>query len=182
MGLKKKCMALALTFLSCTQNEALPNDLNIACYNCNEELVVKLISQGAEINSSDKHGLTPLSTALLRGNARIANILLDKGARLDIKDDLGADSMYYCLPDTIEKMYKLGGNLNSIRAADGNSLLQKTILADDSKSIEFMLRHYSDIDLKHKNNKGESAIDTAEKCQSKFLPQLMSMHKDQTSK
>ncbi len=121
MKIKNICIAGTLIFLSCTQNEEAQSDLNIACYNCAEELVIKVISQGADINRSDKHGLTPLSTALLRGNARIANILLDQGARLDIKDDLGADSMYYCLPDVIEKMYKLGGNLNSIRTADGNS-------------------------------------------------------------
>jgi hypothetical protein len=90
--------------------------------------------------------------------------------------------MYYCLPDVIEKMYKLGGNLNSIRTADGNSLLQKSIIANDSKTIEFILDHNLIVDFNHKNNKDESAIDTAEKRQSKYHQRLILLLESQNKK
>ena len=37
----------------------------------------------------DEHGRTPLSLAVLMGNKAIVGLLLEKGANIEVKDDLG---------------------------------------------------------------------------------------------
>ena len=48
------------------------------------DVVLNLLEQGADVNYEDSDGQTPLSNAVLNGNADIASLLLEKGADIDV--------------------------------------------------------------------------------------------------
>ena len=48
-----------------------------------------LLDKGADIESKDNYGQTPLSWAAERGHEAVVQLLLDKGADIESKDDDG---------------------------------------------------------------------------------------------
>ncbi|XP_029779461.1 transient receptor potential cation channel subfamily A member 1 [Suricata suricatta] len=58
------------------------------------ELADYLISVGADINSTDSEGRSPLILATASASWNIVNLLLFKGARVDIKDHLGRNFLH----------------------------------------------------------------------------------------
>ncbi|XP_045882814.1 transient receptor potential cation channel subfamily A member 1 isoform X1 [Meles meles] len=58
------------------------------------ELAGYLISVGADINSTDSEGRSPLILATASASWNIVNLLLSKGARVDIKDHLGRNFLH----------------------------------------------------------------------------------------
>ena len=66
------------------------NDLMLAIQNNDINKVKDLISKGADINYKDIDGFTPLMRATARGNEEIVKYLLDKDAKIDIKNNAGA--------------------------------------------------------------------------------------------
>ncbi|XP_023390373.1 transient receptor potential cation channel subfamily A member 1 [Pteropus vampyrus] len=71
------------------------------------ELADYLISVGADINSTDSEGRSPLLLATASASWNIVNLLLSKGARVDIKDHLGRNFLHL----TVQQPY----GLNSLR-------------------------------------------------------------------
>lgn len=67
------------------------------------ELAEYLISVGADINSTDAEGRSPLLLATASGSWNIVNLLLSKGARVDIKDHLGRNFFHL----TVQQPYGL---------------------------------------------------------------------------
>ena len=53
------------------------------------EAVMKLLEKGAELDSEDRRGQTPLSLAAEKGHEAEVKLLLEKGAELDSKDRRG---------------------------------------------------------------------------------------------
>ena len=57
--------------------------------NCDAEGVKKAIAQGADVNSKNEFGLTPIECAILKQNGNIAEILAQSGAEnTTVTDDL----------------------------------------------------------------------------------------------
>ena len=54
-----------------------------------------MIDQGADINASDPEGVTPLMMAARVGSPEIVRLLLDAGANVEMKDQLGYDAAQY---------------------------------------------------------------------------------------
>nr|XP_040149889.1 transient receptor potential cation channel subfamily A member 1 [Ictidomys tridecemlineatus]AUF73697.1 TRPA1 [Ictidomys tridecemlineatus] len=67
------------------------------------ELAEYLISAGADINSTDSEGRSPLILATASASWNIVNLLLSKGARVDIKDHLGRNFLHL----TVQQPYGL---------------------------------------------------------------------------
>ncbi|KAM8784412.1 transient receptor potential cation channel subfamily A member 1 [Rhynchonycteris naso] len=67
------------------------------------ELADYLISVGADINSTDSEGRSPLLLATASASWNIVNLLLSKGARVDIKDHLGRNFLHL----TVQQPYGL---------------------------------------------------------------------------
>ncbi|KAF4335794.1 ankyrin repeat [Fusarium beomiforme] len=53
--------------------------------------------KGAEVDTTDRDGLTPLSYAALNGHMAIVKRLVKKGARVDSKDEIGGTPISYAL-------------------------------------------------------------------------------------
>ncbi|XP_060240591.1 transient receptor potential cation channel subfamily A member 1 isoform X1 [Meriones unguiculatus] len=67
------------------------------------ELADYLISVGADINSTDSEGRSPLILATASASWNIVNLLLSKGAKVDIKDHLGRNFLHL----TVQQPYGL---------------------------------------------------------------------------
>ncbi|ELK02373.1 Transient receptor potential cation channel subfamily A member 1 [Pteropus alecto] len=78
--------------------------LLIACFQDNSEALQML---GADINSTDSEGRSPLLLATASASWNIVNLLLSKGAHVDIKDHLGRNFLHL----TVQQPY----GLNSLR-------------------------------------------------------------------
>ena len=51
-----------------------------------------LLEKGAELESKDKDGRTPLSRAAENGHEAVVKLLLEKGAELESKDNIWSDA------------------------------------------------------------------------------------------
>nr|XP_019580618.1 PREDICTED: transient receptor potential cation channel subfamily A member 1 [Rhinolophus sinicus] len=67
------------------------------------ELAEYLISVGADINSTDSEGRSPLLLATASASWNVVNLLLSKGAHVDIKDHLGRNFLHL----TVQQPYGL---------------------------------------------------------------------------
>ncbi|XP_021080916.1 transient receptor potential cation channel subfamily A member 1 [Mesocricetus auratus] len=67
------------------------------------DLADYLISMGADINSTDSEGRSPLILATASASWNIVNLLLSKGAKVDIKDHLGRNFLHL----TVQQPYGL---------------------------------------------------------------------------
>ncbi|XP_028720481.1 transient receptor potential cation channel subfamily A member 1 isoform X1 [Peromyscus leucopus] len=67
------------------------------------DLADYLISVGADINSTDSEGRSPLILATASASWNIVNLLLSKGAKVDIKDHLGRNFLHL----TVQQPYGL---------------------------------------------------------------------------
>ena len=64
------------------------SSLHDAAINDEVKMTELLILLGADVNATDKNGDTPLNLAATHGNAKIVKILLEHGAKKDLKDSL----------------------------------------------------------------------------------------------
>ena len=60
-----------------------------------EQLVRKLIDLGADVNLATESGFTPLMASAGRHNIAIAELLIEKGADIEAKDDDGINALVY---------------------------------------------------------------------------------------
>ncbi|PON21578.1 hypothetical protein TGAM01_v209609 [Trichoderma gamsii] len=76
-----------------------------------------LFKAGAQVDSVDRHNLTPLSYAVLNGHAAIAELLLEAGARVDTRDSIGGTPSFYAVCNghehIVNLLLKRGINIDS---------------------------------------------------------------------
>lgn len=80
----RKCRHTIYNIYSSTNRK-----LRLAAYTNNAGLVEKLLSQGADPNSSDEFKRSPLHLAACRGYVNVVRTLLKHGANPNVKDDVG---------------------------------------------------------------------------------------------
>ncbi|XP_029969829.1 myotrophin [Salarias fasciatus] len=70
------------------------------------EVLQFLIQMGADINATDSLGLTPLITACYEGHRDSVKLLLEKGAKKDLKATNGATALEAADNDDIKQLLK----------------------------------------------------------------------------
>eukprot|EP00899_Mesostigma_viride_P010683 jgi/Mesvir1/19616/Mv09910-RA.2 len=107
--------------------------LHLACSQSDVEMIKLLIEGGADLNSKDKMGMTPLhrSTA----DAKAMKLLVDGGADLNIEDQDGKTALFAACTqqkwDVISMLIKDGADV-TVRNKAGNTVLME--LAKDFAS------------------------------------------------
>lgn len=76
------------------KQKELNDKLLIAVEKGSVEEVEKLIQEGAEVNSQDNDGKTPLHKAAWRGNSTVVENLIEKGADVNSKDKNDKTPLY----------------------------------------------------------------------------------------
>lgn len=96
-------------------------DLIFAAAGHNKEEVLKLASQGININSPDRFGWTSLHTACSNGNQKMVETLLACGAHVNCITDDGFTPLYFAschgaaqkgYPDIVKILFKYGAIIN----------------------------------------------------------------------
>lgn len=110
-------------------------------------------------------GSTLLHHAARRGNAKMVELLLERGANANEMDFAGHTPLHFAtqdhdIPSTIQLLLEMGGaNGNQKSALSGNTALHYASQHGFSKAACLLLDH--DADLYAKNKKGLAAMDVA---------------------
>jgi len=78
------------------------------------DITTDAIAAGAQVNTKDTAGRTPLHMAAAYGATPVARVLLDKGADPDVQDNMGLSPLHmaagYCRPSTIKLLVETGAD------------------------------------------------------------------------
>ena len=126
------------------------------------DAVKKYLSQGTDVNTKTKEGITPIFVSAATGNLELFNVLLEKGADLKVVHKDGSDLLMAAV---------VGKNINIVRLLlekdfdinrqnnDGNTPLHLGIMSLEVPIMQALVAHGAD--TQKKNNKGESPQDMA---------------------
>jgi ankyrin repeat protein len=85
-----------------------------------------LFRKGAQVNSVDKYGRTPLSYAVWNGNVAVVKRLIRAGARADLKDKIGGTPLSYSICNGNKEVIKL--LFKKVSQADSEDDIKKKLL------------------------------------------------------
>ena len=106
-------------------------------------IVRKLISNGADVNQSDKRGVTPLMTASFTGSQKIINKLIESGAYVDSQDDSGYTPLMYAAnsgrADLVQQLIDNGADPN-LTDKEGNTAYDFAVKSNDTETIKALKR------------------------------------------
>lgn len=106
-----------------------------------------LIEKGANVNSKDKYGDTPLHAAILQGNIEIAKLLLKNGADINAKDNSGFTVMHNChSPEVVAYLIEKGADINA-RDRLGLTPLHWAVKQGYQATVELLIEYKADINI-----------------------------------
>lgn len=129
----------------------------------NEEL--RLINEGIDINIQDKNGRTALMEAASRGNYKIVKLLIDRGAKINLKSNLGETAihlsvkLYPCFP-LVKLLVEKGAAVNATDNAGSTPLM---VLCENhdrhqQQILKYLLCNGANADIVNKNNQTALSI------------------------
>ena len=140
------------------------NDICSAAYRKERSLVEELIRQGANIESQDRDGRTPLLNAVSGPDIdlELVAFLVDEGANTNAQDKSGFSALHFCSqnerPDVAEFLINRGANVHLLDQW-GNTPLFRCLGTGSKRAqlIDLYLSH--DVDPSLKNKSGVSVMD-----------------------
>lgn len=114
--------------------------LHLASLNEKYEAAVKLIQCGAKVNVQDEEGVTPLFTAIVVNDCRMAKMLLKNGARLLPSQHLLSFTIRNQMRDMTQMLVQAGENVNG-RDPIGWTPLLLAIHKRDITILEYLIEH-----------------------------------------
>ncbi len=110
------------------------------------ELVRALVKHGANVNSSDSTGSTPLLFAVQMGNVKIVDLLLASGANVNATTKEGSTALSFALDDidVVTTLLKHGA-LTTWRSPDGETPLILASQMHDVMLVKLLLKYGVDI-------------------------------------
>ena len=126
---------------------------------CGEEILKKLMKQGADVNCIDKYGCTALIRASLKRDKEIVELLIENCAEVDAKDDSDLTALMYASmkghKDVAEVLIKKGGKVNQKRR-DGWTALMYASSYGHKDVVEILLENGAYVN--HKDCNGRTAL------------------------
>ena len=115
--------------------------LKIACMDRKLEKVSKLVEKGANVNSKDSAGFTPLHLAVDAEDEAICLFLIEKGASINARSEEGFTPLHLAANFDYEKMVKLllkAGASPLMKSIAGK--IAKDFATKDSKIYKMLVR------------------------------------------
>jgi len=107
----------ALGALNYISSESRRTPLHMAVLNNNEDLILTLIEEGADVNARDDNDFTPLHLATSGGNRITVQTLIEAGADVNSRDQDGMIPLYWAVKTNNENIVKTlieaGAEVNS---------------------------------------------------------------------
>lgn len=138
--------------------------LLLAAQNGEANLVELLLWHGADIETKDKDGLTPLGVAVLKQQKEIVDFLIKRGAKIDTLSIRGTTPLISATRtgslELVQLLLKAGASksINHINNYH-NHALHYAVAAERIDIIELLLSYGADINLK--NQKGYTPLELA---------------------
>jgi ankyrin repeat protein len=130
--------------------------INLAAGLGSLEIVVDLLDAGADPHVAGFGGATPLHAAALSGQMDVAKVLLERGARVDARDNLGriplltyASSATHNL-DLLKVLLRVGANPNAVEDATGISVLDHVAAHGNADETALLIAAGAKIDSRDK--------------------------------
>lgn len=108
----------------------------------NRQLAISefLISKGADVNATDHTGATPLFEA---SDSKLAKLLLDHGARVDIRDCWEYTALHRVAratrdPEAIRAIVKAGADISAVAEVQ-NTPLHEAVAGDKAEAVQALL-------------------------------------------
>ncbi|KFA80114.1 hypothetical protein S40288_04664 [Stachybotrys chartarum IBT 40288] len=112
-------------------------------------LVQLLLNSGAEIESKDEMGQTPLSWAAIAGNKATIQLLLDNGAEIDARDERGQTPLSWAAAienkDIVQLLLDNGANIES-RDDRGRTPLSWAAMSKNKGIVQLLLDNGANIE------------------------------------
>lgn len=129
------------------------NVVHCALFKNNIEAIKLFINAGANINSRDDHGNTPLIYAVKKENIEIVKYLIASGANVNIENNLKETPIFYALQpsrtEILKLLIKAKANLNH-QNEDGFTPLHKATEYDLDYIVELLIKKGANPDIKSK--------------------------------
>jgi ankyrin repeat protein len=125
--------------------------LHEAAFDGNIELVKSLVSSGADVNTQNNWGWTPLYTAAAIGHRDIVSFLIVKGANVDTPSELGMTPLHFAVSNDRTDIAKLlieKGADCSVRDKTGMTPLYTTITRGYIDSARLLIDKGADVNGK----------------------------------
>jgi len=142
-------------------------DLMNAALGGKPDLVRKLLDEGADVNASERHGLTALMLAVrgvpwTQGHTDVVKLLLENGAVVDAKDNFGWTALSWAArggrSDVVELLLDKGADVNT-KDKSGWTPLSWAARSGLSDTVKLLLDGGADVNPK--DLRGETAMDWA---------------------
>lgn len=163
----KKVLVLVFVAIGITAS-ALAEDCGALCDDrfwktATQESVQELISNGANVNSNDGLGGTPLHWAATIADGDIITVLINADAELNATDENGWTplelAIFFGLPDSITALWLAGAEIDT-NSLNGWNALHLAALLGSPESIFTLLS--LGVDGSHISNDGETPFDLAQ--------------------
>ncbi|MEJ2705589.1 MAG: ankyrin repeat domain-containing protein, partial [Sedimentisphaerales bacterium] len=121
------------------------------------------VEAGADVNSRDETGMTPLLRAVSGRYANMAKFLIKNGADVNTADKRGFVPLVYALwntdPNVVKMLLDNGADVNVKDTAMGYTALHWAVLMENKESTQLILTAGADVNVK--SNAGETPLDVA---------------------
>src|SRR4051812_41406353 len=141
------------------------NALDYAIGNRNREMVRRLLAAGANINSIDESGRTPLMHLEREASIELVRDLLAAHADVNARDKSGEtvlmNSVRFCTLEVFKELIAAGGRIDDTDDSR-NTVLMAAAENDDVGIIKFLIEAGANVEAR--NEAGESALRIAARC------------------
>lgn len=136
------------------------DELVKACSENNYDAVDKLIDSGADIDHIGIYKYSALMISAREGNTEIVDLLIRKGAKIDLEDGNGRTAFNYASGgsdkiDILELLFDAGADIDHLDK-DNNTPLMHAINLNCNPAVNFLIKKNANINIQ--NSKGNTAL------------------------
>lgn len=110
-----------------------------------DEIAALLLERGADVNSRDNRGFTPLHRAVREGKVAFARYLAANGADVSASTDQGTTVLRYAMRyeqlEAARVVIEAGADIDATYGENGRSELGYAVRSRDTTVVEFLLEH-----------------------------------------
>ena len=144
------------------------------------QVIEKLLDDGADIDATLQR--TALHAAAANGNLEIVELLIERGADVNLKDIHGRVPMFVALaehqPEVAARLAEADTNPN-VRTVDGSTLLMAAVRAEEIQLVQWALDHGTDVNaIRPEKNNATALIFAARKGNAEIVRLLLAAGSD----